>query len=324
MGKANSSKGKGSEGYFYIAIFIFSGIGLMQMLLAHQVYDHVQSMPIGDQSPKLSDALIVIASGAFFVLYEYINKWLTLDFIRKLVKGETPELRDFYAKKACFNSYKMQYFAFATVWGYRVLKPSGWLNWELGGDISIAEMTKLLLGTMPYMPIPRDLQIYALVTMGFHTGDWFAMVFIREATSDYYEMTLHHIATFTCYYTALLTNASLGFVGFFLHDIADIFTTMGRMLSSTNFEGASLACGICLITTWIWTRLYILPHYLVAMWTVPVQEGVAYLQWMNCFQTMVLQVMHIYWFYLIVGMILHKLKGGKLEDTQSSPVDKPT
>ena len=265
-----------------------------------------------------------MVSSAFFIAYEYFNKWLTLDAIRKIVKGDTPEMKEFYANKALANSYKMQYFVFASIWGFYVLKPSGWLNWEIGGTLSIAESTKFLLSTMPYTPIPRNMQIYALVTLGFHVGEWFAMVFLREPTSDYYEMTLHHIATFTCYYVTLTCNAGLGYVGFYLHDIADIFTAMGRLLSSTNYEGASLVCGVLLISTWIWTRLYILPQYLYAMWTTPVSECMAILQWMNIFQTMVLQFLHIYWFYLIIGMMIHKIKSGKFEDKSSRKIESKT
>jgi hypothetical protein len=42
--------------------------------------------------------------------------------------------------------------------------------------------------------------------MGFHVGDWFAMEFFREKTSDYYEMSLHHIATFACYFATISNN----------------------------------------------------------------------------------------------------------------------
>jgi len=261
-----------------------------------------------------------LASAAFFVAYEIVNKWLTLGIMSKVAKGDTPEMKEFYASKACFNSYKMQYFIFATIWGYLVLEPSGWLNWEIGGTLTIPEQTKLLLPTMPFKAVPRGMQMYALVTMGFHAGDWFAMAFIREVTNDYYEMTLHHISTITCYFVTVTTNITLGFVGFYLHDIADIFTTMGRMVSATKFEGASIAVAVCLLSSWIWTRLWILPQYMYAVWTTPVHESMYYLQWFNAIQTLVLQFLHIYWFYLIAGMVVHKLKTGKTEDTMGRKV----
>ena len=41
--------------------------------------------------------------------------------------------------KALRFFFMMQYFFVAAVWGYIVLKPTKWLPWQLGGDLSIEE-----------------------------------------------------------------------------------------------------------------------------------------------------------------------------------------
>lgn len=54
--------------------------------------------------------------------------------------------------------------------------------------------------------------------------------------------------------------------------------------------------------------------------TNPVNECMYYLQSLNAVQSSCLQLMHVYWFYLIVGMAAHKLRTGQLEDSQNKKV----
>jgi ceramide synthetase len=150
--------------------------------------------------------------------------------------------------------------------------------------------------------------------MGYHIHDWFAMVYLREPNSDYYEMTLHHIATIGSYYSAIVNNHAFGFAAMYLHDIADIFTTMSRVFTSTTLGGASVVSAIFLELTWIWTRLWVLPQCIYYLATVPCHEVMKTLWYFNFVPSCVLQLMHVYWFILITGMIVHKLKTGKAED----------
>jgi hypothetical protein len=66
-------------------------------------------------------------------IYEVVNRTLSFGIFKTVSKGDTEELRVFYAKKCCDNSFKMQYFIVAAIWGYIVLEPTGWLPWQLGG-----------------------------------------------------------------------------------------------------------------------------------------------------------------------------------------------
>lgn len=68
----------------------------------------------------------------------------------------------------------MQYFTAATIWGYSVLKNTGWLPWEIGGNkyLPVAFLDSIMRpDPMPYMKCPRPVLVYALGTMGYHFGD---------------------------------------------------------------------------------------------------------------------------------------------------------
>ena len=105
--------------------------------------------------------------------------------------------------------------------------------------------------------------------MSFFVGDFFAMMFLKERTSDFYEMLLHHVATCVLYFSAVWGNYMvIGGVTCFCHDIGDILTTCVRLLSCTTFETASVVTYLILLLVWIWTRLIVVPLIMYNLWTV--------------------------------------------------------
>lgn len=159
--------------------------------------------------------------------------------------------------------------------------------------------------------------------MGYHLSDWFNLTFVRERASDFNEMSLHHLATFTCYFAAIWGNyLVIGGVVAYLHDIADIFTTTARVLNSTHYEKSALVCFIFLLASWVWTRLYVLPQFLYRLLTDRFPESMLYFQRFNAVLLGILQLLHIYWFILLAQMAIHKAKTGKAEDLQNQKVKK--
>ena len=158
--------------------------------------------------------------------------------------------------------------------------------------------------------------MYALITMGHHVYDLLAQQ-LSERKSDYYEMTLHHIVTIVSYFATIANNQRLGYTLFFLHDIADIFSTMGRVASSMTNKAFVNFVIVNLLSSWLWTRLYVLPFYIWRAIVTQKHECVYLLQMLNIVLLCVLQALHIYWYVLIVGMVLHVMRTGKAEDTQS-------
>ena len=80
----------------------------------------------------------------------------------------------------------------AAIYGYFVLKPTGWLPWQIGGSSSVEDSFALTTlksePPMPYAKTPRSVMIYGLVTMGYHFSDQVYSAFFKERASDYWEM----------------------------------------------------------------------------------------------------------------------------------------
>ena len=107
------------------------------------------------------------------------------------------------------------------------------------------------------------MKLYALFTYGFHFQDFLNHVLFKERQSDSREILIHHIATTSLFPGYLFGNLmGLGSLIAFLHDIADNFVCTSRFFNSIGWNKATTFFYIILMTTWLYTRVLILPFLL--------------------------------------------------------------
>ena len=76
-------------------------------------------------------------------------------------------------------------------------------------------------------------------------------------------MLVHHLTTASLYFGYIYGNLiKFGSVVAYLHDIADVPASLGKLLSSTIFPNASLVVGIVMMLLWALTRIYMLPQFI--------------------------------------------------------------
>ena len=120
-------------------------------------------------------------------------------------------------------------------------------------------------------------------------------------------------------------NMGIGCTIAFLHDIADIFGCCVKCASTMKSEMATVFCMALCMTSWFWTRLYVLPQYIYEIFMAKddyIDSFNMSFCLINGFFLGILQVLHIYWFCLFIKMIRHKLKTGKSEDLQNQSTKK--
>ena len=155
-------------------------------------------------------------------------------------------------------------------------------------------------------------------TMGYHFGAIMKEFLKTEKTTDFYEMMLHHIATCSLYFCSTYGNGlAVGATIAYLHDIADIFRSATKCLTTTEYGTATIAIFCVMICNWFWTRLYIFPQTIYYIITTTHSDMVYSFAMVNVVFLSVLQFLHVYWFYLFIVMVKHKIKTGKAEDLQS-------
>jgi hypothetical protein len=96
--------------------------------------------------------------------------------------------------------------------------------------------------------------------MGYFLEDFAHHVFVKERTSDFWEMNLHHLMTVTLYGGMILQNfIRVGIVVSWLHSVPDIFIAGSRVLSQTHYKICTvISFGICLFM-WMYFRNYVMP-----------------------------------------------------------------
>lgn len=68
--------------------------------------------------------------------------------------------------------------------------------------------------------------------MGYFMEDFCHHVFVKERTSDFWEMNMHHLMTLTLYGGMIMQNfIACGIVVSWLHSVPDIFIAASRVFS---------------------------------------------------------------------------------------------
>lgn len=84
------------------------------------------------------------------------------------------------------------------------------------------------------------------------------MHFYNTRKNDYIEMGLHHvIALFSCVGAYMLNIWETAILIAFIHDIAEVITTIVKTLAETHFHNASAFMFIYLMVTWFYTRVFV-------------------------------------------------------------------
>ena len=161
-------------------------------------------------------------------------------------------------------------------------------------------------------------------------------IFTDVKRKDFLEQVIHHFATvsliafsYVCGYTRI------GTLVMWCHDVSDIFLEGAKLcvyskknsLADLLFVGFGVVFFIrFLLSQFFWkinfeflSRLVYYPFWIVhtswvkSMWIFSPFPG----YYLFNFLLMVLQVLHIFWFYLIVKMAFRLMSGNQVEDSRS-------
>mmetsp|Transcript_27664 Transcript_27664/g.41948 ORF Transcript_27664/g.41948 Transcript_27664/m.41948 type:complete len:327 (-) Transcript_27664:120-1100(-) len=257
--------------------------------------------------PELSDLyLTVLASVGFAIVELAIRKVAYYAFIPFCKEQKNLKLRDIKSQKAAFNIYKFLYFLGASAWGYYVLKDQYYLPPTLGGKGVLMDGFK----EFPYSKHASSLKEYILVTMGFHVGGLYTH-FFGTRRNDFVEMALHHIVSIYLFGGCYLYNAwEAGAVIAFLHDIADITTSLVKMLVETKMEMTTVVVFLTHMSIWFYTRNVILPLFIYEFYYADFVMGSPIVKPFFCFLLSCLCLLHFYWFSLFVRMLMKYYSNG--------------
>jgi ceramide synthetase len=152
--------------------------------------------------------------------------------------------------------------------------------------------------------------------MGYHMGALFNHMFAKKKHNDYIEMMFHHLVTAYLFAFSYMTNCLIGAVVAFIHDFSDIFVSWTRIWAETEYSRVTAYSFVVAQFVWTYMREYwLFQSILVSTVQLEVYALSPYVQLIFGFLLSCLLVLHIYWQYLMIGILVTYAKKGVAEDT---------
>ncbi|XP_040189163.1 ceramide synthase 2 [Rana temporaria] len=162
---------------------------------------------------------------------------------------------------------------------------------------------------------------YYMIELGFYWSLLFRVAFDVKR-KDFKEQIIHHVATIILISFSWCANyIRVGTLVMVIHDSSDFFLESAKMFNYAGWIDAGNNIFVVFALVFIITRIIILPFWILhCTWVYPLEIYAPFFGY-YFFNVMlwVLQCLHIFWAYLILGMA-HKFLTGKLEeDARSDP-----
>lgn len=235
------------------------------------------------------------------------------------------------------NVWFFSYYLMITCVGYWILSETPWFK-----DASFCVLEYPHGHTGNETPLFR---YYMLLGCAFYVQALFGLLFIDEKLSDFWEMLVHHIATIMLISFCLTSSHHrVGSLVLILHDFVDIFLYGAKAFHHLKNETMSTVLFVGFTLAFLIMRLLFLPYiiYLAAAnfhgWDDPsryyifryVSDSLLPVEVSDygccvmkyCFSTYwllilllcLLVLLHIFWFYLVLKILVRTLKGTELSD----------
>ncbi|XP_048198059.1 ceramide synthase 4 [Perognathus longimembris pacificus] len=223
----------------------------------------------------------------------------TQRWFRRRRNQERPRL----SKKFCEASWKFAFYLCSFTGGISILYHEPWM-WTV----------KKCWENYPQQTLQPELYWWYLLELSFYISLLITLPFDIKR-KDFSEQVIHHFVTITLlsfsYFSNLLRIGSLVLL---LHDSADYLLEVGKMLSYAGYGSACTAVFFVFSAVFFFTRLIIFPTQIIySTWFESIENsGPFFAYYFFNALLMMLQVLHIYWFCLILRMIYNVLGKGQV------------
>ncbi len=250
----------------------------------------------------------------------YVCVWL---IFRQLVMKTVPV---HFIENKCRNRFREQVYAFLMYsfsfgFGMYCAWNSVWFN-----DYSF------FFRKYPHKYVDAAMKTYYLLNLAL----WIHMVFVlflEKKRKDHTQMLSHHLTTVALIASSWVINLTrAGNCIFILFDSADILLSMAKCLNYAKFSKACDTVFVSFVAVWAYTRHYVYLfviyeaiHYLdyePYKWNPSKGEyGSVYTHVVMVSMLIILEILAIYWFYLIIKLLIKVAKGTHAQDSRSEDED---
>jgi len=217
----------------------------------------MEKIPEGYEWPRFTDMWFTVAVAITCFYLEKLFIWALYPWYYQICKEKKDErLRDIRTRKAISNIFRTVYYSVSSFAGWYALKDSFHLPPSLGGSGDLHNSLK----DFPYPELPQYYRLYFTGAMGYHLASMVTLAVSKEKKNDYVEMMLHHLVTMYLCGFSYLTNTLIGGIIAYLHDIADIFVSLTRAVSESEWKATTAGLFTFTLIVWFHTRLWVFPQ----------------------------------------------------------------
>ncbi|XP_034028564.1 ceramide synthase 5-like [Thalassophryne amazonica] len=215
-------------------------------------------------------------------------------------------------KKFCESMWRFTFYLLIFIFSLSHLLVSPWM-WDL----------KQCWFNYPFQPLTSGQFYHYIVELAFYWSLMFSQ-FTDIKRKDFSVMLVHHVATIiliTFSYTNNMLRA--GTLVMCVHDVSDIFLEAGKLANYAKYQRLCDGLFVMFSVTFFLTRLIIYPFWIVhsvlfESWRI---IGPYRSWWLFSGLLLVLQALHIIWFYVIAGIAVKAISRGKVSKDDRSDVE---
>jgi hypothetical protein len=210
-------------------------------------------------------------------------------------------------RKFTYQCWLFLFYALSSVFGYVVQMDKPWLGFPMRKENMMG-----LFANFPHQP-EFLMTVYFSYELAFYFTELFAIL-TEDRRADFVEYVIHHT---TASILVLMSYAGydhpMGSYILLIHDISDIFLCLAKIFHYSRHETIVTCNFVLFLIFFVWMRLICLPsNFIPTFYIAPIVRKACINYWILTFLLYgVLQVLHFYWFSLILKTIFRLFRGVK-------------
>ena len=260
----------------------------------------------------ITDMWPALLFGVFFYLGRSAFKMVLFPPLARLMG-----IRGKRANKFSYQLWLLMFYVVSSFYGFKVIGDKPWVSFPLGKK----EMYNLFSDS-PFRA-GSDIQFYYSYAIGFYLAELIA-IFVEPKRSDFLEYLLHHVVTlYLVTFSWMGYETRIGTYVLLIHDISDIGLCTTKI---AHYLGSNLMVNVNFVfflASFVYMRLVCLPSLTIGIYLVgpAVRPFTVNSQILGFFVGIVLQSLHLFWFYLILRMLYRLVTGDGEGDVRSDEED---
>lgn len=258
---------------------------------------------------QLFDVALVVFFAALLTQLRYaVQKW-------SFAQAKSLKVND--ARKFSESIWKTLFYSVSFAWGFYLIASRDFV-WALSFDAAFTHVPHLYMN--PHL-IDGDIYYFYIFQIGFYAHSIYAHVFLETRRKDFAQMLLHHVATLALVAISFTTRfCAIGTVIVAMHDLSDVLFEIAKLYVYVKNELLANVWFAAWVLSWILLRLTYFPLFVLraSVYKSSSMLG-SYPHYFTCsMMLIILQILHIFWFFMIASMIVRLARGTaeKIEDTR--------